>query len=281
MMPSPHSSGEGFHSHPNHLPFPPPLEYEPFALASTLFENVHASHEEWQNALRLYVRASFMPQVQAIERAFAHTVYEKDGEKIVGDYNTLVHMQRVSIMAVLAANRMYHSESEQLLLMTGSRMHDAGKLVPEIRLLSGVPNLSDEQRTLMDSHAARGLEFTAVTSLGPIVQGLAGCHHMYQARPYGANLPMDGRRTDMEQILATVDALEAMTAVREYRQNEQELAATGAPVRPPCYTPLAAMQKLRDPTTGLRVSPMIFHTLDELLNIDSSIPPTASQQTYQ
>ncbi|HEU4967224.1 MAG TPA: hypothetical protein VFT53_07200, partial [Candidatus Saccharimonadales bacterium] len=69
MMPSPHSSGEGFHSHPNHLPFPPPLEYEPFALASTLFENVHASHEEWQNALRLYVRASFMPQVQAIERA--------------------------------------------------------------------------------------------------------------------------------------------------------------------------------------------------------------------
>lgn len=209
-----------------------------------------------------FVVASSVPQVQAIEYAFEHVENSHGGE---GDYDTLVHMQRGALTAVILAERLGYDVSDRRILMVGMRVHDAGKLNSDIQALLSIPRPNDEQFKIIQSHAALGLTYGAVLSLGPVVQGITGFHHAYKAKdPYGAELtavPEDLRNKRLEMVAAVADVCDALLSVREYREND--------PSRPLVFTPEEAIEKLR---AELTVDADILDAMEALLLSTPSAP---------
>lgn len=145
--------------------------------------------------------------------AIAKTVDAKDSL-------TSRHSQRVSDYSVLIAKKYGFSDKELENLRKAALLHDIGKIGIPDAILNKPSRLTDEEYSIMKTHATRGAEILKdFTLIEHVVEGAKYHHERYDGKGYPdgiskEQIPLYGR------IISIADAFDAMTSNRVYRQKQ-------------------------------------------------------------
>jgi HD-GYP domain-containing protein (c-di-GMP phosphodiesterase class II) len=127
------------------------------------------------------------------------------------------HSSRVAALAEDLARSLGWGEPELRLLRLGSRLHDVGKLAVPVCVLCKPGPLAPKERAQIRVHPTAGAQLLApVEELRPILP----CVLYHHERWDGGGYPAGRSRTEIPieaRILAVVDAFDAMTSARPYR----------------------------------------------------------------
>ena len=136
------------------------------------------------------------------------------------DYDTAMHLQRMSLYSKLIAEAAGFSEEDTNMIALSSPLHDLGKVgIPDHILLKEGPLSADEQST-MRNHPIIGYEILRNSPSKYLQMGgeIALAHHeRYDGGGYpyqlkGDQIPLSAR------IVAIADVLDALTSKRPYKE---------------------------------------------------------------
>jgi diguanylate cyclase (GGDEF)-like protein len=139
---------------------------------------------------------------------------------------TLVaHLGQVAELAASTATGMHLSPDDVELTRLAAELHDVGKAAIPSSILNKASSLGAEERSFIERHSAIGERIVTsaptLEAIGPIVRAA-------HERPDGTGYP-DGLRLEeipmSARIIAVVDAFDAMTNDRPYRQAMPEAVA--------------------------------------------------------
>lgn len=136
------------------------------------------------------------------------------------DYDTAMHLQRMSLYSKAIAEKIGLSEDEAEIIELASPLHDIGKIgIPDCILLKKGP-LDDQELKLMRKHPLIGYEILQDSPSKYLQKGseIALAHHEHfdgTGYPYGLKgheIPLSAR------IVAVADVFDALTTVRPYKE---------------------------------------------------------------
>ena len=136
------------------------------------------------------------------------------------DNETGRHILRMSHSAALLAKQLGWSEERCNLMLYSSPMHDLGKIGISDSILMKPARLTDEERTIMETHTLIGADILSGSNNELLETGrtIALTHHEkwdgsgYPCKLAGKAIPLEGR------IAAIVDVFDALTSVRPYKK---------------------------------------------------------------
>lgn len=140
------------------------------------------------------------------------------------DQDTCAHAQRVMFLAEVVARELQLSEDEVILTCLAALLHDIGKAgIPETILNKPGP-LDEHEYQIMCRHPAIGQQMllqagSIFVPVGPIV---VAHHERWDGRGYPRRV-MEEEIPLAARIIAVVDAYDAMTQRRVYREAQPEL----------------------------------------------------------
>ena len=165
-----------------------------------------------------------LERAQKLEHAHTSMAYLK-ASKILNqamlsrDTNSAEHISRVAQYAGDLARALNLTDVEIRDIELSALLHDIGKMsVPEA-LLYNPSELDPEQWKVIKMHPSAGARMLSNSDLSPmVIEGVLYHHERYDGSGYpdglaGENIPLAGR------LLAVVDAFDAMTRNRPYRDN--------------------------------------------------------------
>jgi putative nucleotidyltransferase with HDIG domain len=148
---------------------------------------------------------------QAIVSAWARSIESKDPY-------TLGHCERVADYACAIARAVGVDETTLFWFRMGALLHDVGKIAVPIEVLNKPGKLTPEERLLMESHPAAGVELLKDVEFPWDVLPMVRSHHErwdgagYPDKLAGEAIPLHAR------ILAVADVFDALTSDRPYRR---------------------------------------------------------------
>lgn len=170
------------------------------------------SHNELLDSA-VHARTSELRQTQLeIVERLAHAAESRDQE-------ATQHLQRMSMLARDLGRLAGMSEDEAELLRHASVLHDVGKIGIPDRVLLKPGRLDDEERAVMETHAAIGADILVGSGsrLIQTAERIARTHHErwdgagYPAGLRGEEIPLEGR------ICAICDVFDALLTPRRYK----------------------------------------------------------------
>jgi two-component system response regulator RpfG len=136
------------------------------------------------------------------------------------DYDTAMHLQRMSLYSRAIAETIGLSDEEAEIIELASPLHDIGKIgIPDSILLKK-GNLDDQELKLMRKHPIIGYEILQDSPSKYLQKGseIALAHH---ERFDGSGYPYALKGTDIPlsaRIVAIADVFDALTSVRPYKE---------------------------------------------------------------
>lgn len=167
----------------------------------------------------LLVRYSYLSMHQIIDqnkdllRALVRAIETRDPY-------TSGHSVRVATLAVAIAHDLSLPKRQQNLVEISALLHDIGKIDSVYADVISKPyDLNDEERALIQTHAARGAEIlNAMTSVPPeVVLSVRHHHERYDGQGYPAGLA-GGAIPLPARIIMLCDSIDAMLSDRPYRK---------------------------------------------------------------
>jgi putative nucleotidyltransferase with HDIG domain len=134
------------------------------------------------------------------------------------DVYTGGHTQRVTLLALLLAEKAGLSEKEIDLIRTGTPLHDIGKIGIDDAILRKPGRLTPEETEIMKQHTTKGAAIISlVPNLHEVVPIVRSHHEKWDGKGYPDglkenNIPLIAR------VVAVADAFDAMTSDRPYRK---------------------------------------------------------------
>lgn len=136
------------------------------------------------------------------------------------DNETGMHIIRMSCYCKIIAQGLGMSDEDAELLLNASPMHDVGKIGIPDHILGKPGRLTDEERIIMQKHAAIGAEIIGEHSspLLNLARNVALTHHEkwdgsgYPQGLKGEDIPLAGR------IVAIADVFDALISKRPYKE---------------------------------------------------------------
>jgi HD-GYP domain-containing protein (c-di-GMP phosphodiesterase class II) len=128
------------------------------------------------------------------------------------------HASRVGSHAAAVARRLGWPEEKLEEILLGAALHDVGKINVRSEVLGKPGRLDEAELAEVRAHPVEGAWLIAgVTSLAPALPYVLFHHERwdgtgYPTRRAGIEIPVEGR------LLAVVDAFDAMTSARPYRE---------------------------------------------------------------
>jgi HD-GYP domain-containing protein (c-di-GMP phosphodiesterase class II) len=127
------------------------------------------------------------------------------------------HSRRVTEYSLCILREMNMTGPEVDLIRSAARVHDIGKIGIPDHILNKPGRLTDEEKTIMDSHPGRGADLLA--RYRDFVRGMDIVRHHherwdgegYSDRLKGLDIPFGAR------VVAVADSFDAMTSDRPYR----------------------------------------------------------------
>ncbi|GIW33126.1 MAG: phosphohydrolase [Meiothermus sp.] len=168
--------------------------------------------------LLLYFSRYYWDEKVKLEESFDETIELLVSTIDAKDPFTRLHSERVAAIAASIAQRMGFDEQDVKRITYAARIHDIGKVAIPDSVLLKPGKLSEDEFTLIKSHASKGLEVLQPMRqrLSKDVQGVIMHHHErwdgsgYPSKLIGEAIPLWAR------IVSLADAYEAMTAGRAY-----------------------------------------------------------------
>ncbi|MEM9165735.1 MAG: HD domain-containing phosphohydrolase [Planctomycetota bacterium] len=142
------------------------------------------------------------------------------------DAATAAHTWRVTLYARALAETLGLTGERLRLVTVGAALHDVGKIDIDDAVLRKAGSLDDDEFAVIRTHTTLG--YDRLRSMGvdePVILGLVRSHHErcdgsgYPDGLVGNQIPLEAR------YLAVVDAFDAMTSIRPYRDEVGEPAA--------------------------------------------------------
>jgi len=152
-----------------------------------------------------------------LERALKGTIEAMGVLGEMRDAYTHGHEHRVHGLAVAIADRLGLGEEQRRVIDLAAVVHDIGKVVVPVEILSKPGKLSVEEFALIRQHPEAGYQILAGIDFGLPVADVVRCHH---ERMDGSGYPrgLTGDRIPMAaRILAVADVAEAIASHRPYR----------------------------------------------------------------
>ncbi len=157
-------------------------------------------------------------RAQRLEQRFHDVVARWSGSIEAKDPYTQGHCERVSKYACALAERAGFNAMTMFWFRVGALLHDVGKIVVPIGILTKPGPLSDEERRIMERHALAGAELLSDVEFPWDVLPIIRNHHeRWDGRGYpdqlaGDAIPLAAR------ILCIADVYDALTTDRPYRK---------------------------------------------------------------
>ena len=142
---------------------------------------------------------------------WARTIESKDSY-------THGHCERVASYASALARDIGFDEMTMFWFSIGALLHDVGKVVVPSEILNKPGRLTDEERKVMERHAAAGADLLSdIEFPWDILPMVRGHHERWDGRGYpdrlaGENIPLSAR------IICVADVFDALTTDRPYRR---------------------------------------------------------------
>lgn len=156
---------------------------------------------------------------RALHRAYAETLRRLSRAVEFHDGETGAHIERVGERSAEIARRLGLEERRVELIRQAAPLHDIGKVVVPVVLLTKQGPLDPPERAQMQQHAESGRELLcgSGSELLELAATIAWTHHErwdgtgYPRRLAGDEIPLEGR------IVAVADVYDAITSNRPYR----------------------------------------------------------------
>ena len=164
-------------------------------------------------------------RAQALADSYGITVEALATAIEAKDQTTGGHIERVRRLGLLLASEMTPRDARDPQMAYGFLLHDIGKLAVPDAILRAPGRLTDDEWTLMRQHPEEGVGMLAgIPFLGRALDVVRYHHERWDGGGYPAGLR--GEEIPLwARIFAVVDALDAMTAERPYRQARSYEAA--------------------------------------------------------
>ena len=166
-------------------------------------------------------------RAQRLERRFHEVVSSWSGSIESKDPYTKGHCDRVARYACALAERAGFDTMTMFWFHVGALLHDVGKIVVPIQILTKPGALTDEERRIMERHALAGAELLSDVDFPWDVLPIIRNHHeRWDGRGYPDALVGDATPLGA-RILCIADVFDALTTDRPYRKAfsmEQALA---------------------------------------------------------
>ena len=155
---------------------------------------------------------------ESLERTFLSTVEALANALEAKDKYTSSHARWITDMAIKVGEEIGLDPVSLKRVELGALFHDIGKIGIPAAILTKPGPLTDEERTLIETHPELGERILApieqLEHVRPIVRA---CHERYDGRGYpdhlkGDEIPLEAR------IIFVCDAFHAMTTTRPYRE---------------------------------------------------------------
>lgn len=133
------------------------------------------------------------------------------------DSLTAEHSRSVGMWCWRVSKRLDLTRSESYVVTRSGLLHDIGKTLTPIEILTAPRKLSDEEWDVMRRHAAEGEQIVRQSSeLHPFAPAVRSHHERFDGRGYPDNLER-GSIPFSARVVAVADAFNAMIARRPYR----------------------------------------------------------------
>lgn len=156
--------------------------------------------------------------LEAVEIGLDPVIHQWVAALDAKDEQTRDHVVRTARLAVQVATEMGLSPSQIRQTGIGAILHDVGKLDIPSEILTKPGRLTDDERAIMETHAALGaaklLASPVLAAAAPIV---AAHHERVDGRGYPRGLSADDIPVEAK-IIAACDAYDAITNNRHYRK---------------------------------------------------------------
>lgn len=177
-----------------------------------------------------------------IVSAWARSIESKDPY-------TLGHCERVADYACAIFRAIDQEQSALFWFRIGALLHDVGKINVPTEVLNKPGKLTPEERALMESHPAAGVELLKDVEFPWDVLPMVRSHHErwdgkgYPDRLTAEEIPLHAR------VLALADVFDALTTDRPYR---------------PAFSPEEALRMMRD-DAGKAFDPSLFPVFEQIV----------------
>ncbi len=138
--------------------------------------------------------------------------------KTYDDY-TYFHSVNVGVLSALVGTQLNLTHDELVELTTAGMLHDVGKRFVPVEILNSNEKLTEEQVSVMRSHARQGADFLRrkYNFSSYVNQGVLQHHEWYNGEGYplgrsGEDIPIYAR------IISLIDVYDALTSNRPYRE---------------------------------------------------------------
>ena len=166
----------------------------------------------------LFVARWAMDQAYAQRAAQAATLAALCQAVETKDVYTRGHSERVSRGSVMTAQELGMQAARVEAIRYAGMLHDVGKLGVPTKVLQKSGPMTEEEFAAIQLHPMRGLEI--VRDIGFLDEALAGIMHHHEklnGRGYPMGLAGD-EIPEFARIISVVDAFDAMTSTRSYRE---------------------------------------------------------------
>lgn len=182
-------------------------------------------HAETHQARRMLTEQKGALEATVIQRTLEVRQSRLEVVQLLGraaefrDNETGAHILRMSHVSAMLAERMGWSSARCELMLNASPLHDIGKIaIPDSILLKPGP-LTDDERSIMRTHAAKGAAILCSSNneLIELAAEIALSHH---EKWDGTGYPCSLSRSEIPEsgrIVAVADVFDALTSERPYK----------------------------------------------------------------
>ena len=205
--------------------------YEVMGKNKEMLQALSLSHRLFTKLRAQRTLADLERRIGRIERRFYHVVTNWAQTIESKDVYTLGHCERVADYACALARDVGFDEITMFWFRIGALLHDVGKIVVPSEILNKPGRLTDEEREIMERHAAAGSDLLRdIDFPWDVLPMVRGHHERWDGRGYpdklaGADIDLTAR------IICVADVFDALTTDRPYRPaftRDQALAMMAA-----------------------------------------------------
>lgn len=160
---------------------------------------------------REIARGHYATALYTVVMQWARTIESKDAY-------TRGHCERVASYATALARDVGFDGITMFWFRIGALLHDVGKVVVPSEILNKPGRLTDDERAIMERHAAAGADLLSTIEFPwDILPMIRGHHERWDGRGYpdglaGETIPLSAR------IICVADVFDALTTDRPYRR---------------------------------------------------------------
>ncbi|MDR1701936.1 MAG: HD-GYP domain-containing protein [Sporomusaceae bacterium] len=141
------------------------------------------------------------------------------GKINIYDNDTFIHSANVAALTAIMGTKMGYGRKQLLELTIGAILHDVGKLLIPVEILTKPDKLTSEEFEIIKRHPGIGFEILRKNKALPLLSAHVAYQHHEQYNGKGYGRAIKGERIHKyARLVSVIDVYDALTSDRHYRK---------------------------------------------------------------